>query len=459
MLRTLILIVILGWGGLARGGPAGIEDTWSGALDVGALKLHLVIHVKRAGDALTATLDSPDQGATGIPFDKATFTPPTLKLELTKAHATFEAKLDGDRLVGTWTQGQALPVTLTRGASKEVVRRPQTPAPPFPYKTQDVTVDVLAAPRTRSDAKIALAGTLTIPDGAGPFPAVVLVTGSGPQDRDETILQHRPFAVLADALARRGIASLRLDDRGVGKSAKGPAEATTLDLVEDVRQELAWLAARPELDRRALGVVGHSEGAVIGPIVATRTADAKLVVMLAGTGMIGSKVLIAQAGALGAAMGEPAAKVARERAEIEQLYRQLRAAKTEAARTAAIHAFVAADPARKGFETQLADPWMLAFVALDPVPYLAQVRVPVLAIAGDKDLQVLPENLPLIAAALKRAKNPDVTTKLLPGLNHLFQHTKTGLPSEYGTIEETFAPEALQLIGDWLTERVAKLRP
>jgi pimeloyl-ACP methyl ester carboxylesterase len=444
--------------------PTGLDGTWLGTLDTGAIKLRVVFHIDHAPDgALHATLDSPDQGVTGLPVATASYEAATLRLELTKPQARFEGKLTGDRLVGTWNQGAALPLVLARVDKVDVPRRPQEPVRPFPYKEEPVTISVLAAPRDHaSTERITLAGTLTLPPGNGPFAAVVFITGSGSQDRDETVFGHKPFLVLSDALTRRGIATLRVDDRGTGASTGSAEKSTTLDFAEDVKAELAWLAARPEIDRRAIGVIGHSEGGVIGPIVGATSELARFVVMLAGTGMPGDQILIAQSALIARAMGEPDDKIKRDTRDGEALFRKVRAAKTDADVEAAVTAFIAASPATKAERESIAkllrSPWGRAFITLDPVGYLQKLRVPVLAISGDRDLQVPKENIPLIEAALRRGHNPDATAVLLPGLNHLFQHTKTGAPTEYGSIEESFAPEALKLVGDWIVERTARLR-
>ncbi|HET9623006.1 MAG TPA: alpha/beta fold hydrolase [Kofleriaceae bacterium] len=443
-----------------------IDGVWSGALDVG-IQLRLVFHLEHGADgALHATLDSPDQSAEGLPVTTATFEAGTLHLVLDELHAEFVGKLEGEQIAGTFTQGgRSKPLALARGDGAP--RRPQQPHPPFPYREREVKLSVLAQPlaadaRRADAAHILLTGTLTVPPGDGPFPAVLLVTGSGPQDRDETLLGHKPFLLLADTLTRHGIATLRFDDRGVGKSGGTTTGATTLDLVEDALREVDWLAAQPEIDRRAVGVLGHSEGAAIGPIVATRDPRARFVVMLAGPGLPGDQVLISQGAALERASGKPGDAIAREEAAQRAFYDQLKRARTDADADAAARAYVDADPAARKEREALGERirrgwrWFQTFVALDPAPYLARVRVPVLAIAGARDLQVVPENLPAIEAALRRGHNPDATVQLLPDLNHLFQHTKTGLPTEYGEIEETFAPEALQLVTDWIVARTAR---
>lgn len=443
-------------------GPAGI---WLGVLDVGPVKLRLAFHVDPQPDgSLRATLDSLDQGATGIAVDHATIAGSSVRFEITRLHASFEGKLEGDTLVGTFTQGSALPLALSRVDRIEAPKRPQLPSRPFPYRELEVSIPVAAAPLDprRAGETIALAGTLSLPAGDGPFPAVVFVTGSGPQDRDETVAGHKPFLVISDALVRRGIATLRLDDRGVGKSGGTAERATTLDFVEDVRSELGWLAARPEIDRRAIGVLGHSEGALIAPIIASKDERVRFIVMLAGPAMTGEQILYAQQALIARARGVSEAQIRQDRAAAEQLYQRLRAAKTDAAVEAAVDTFIAADPQhraeREVGRALLRSPWLRTFLILDPVPYLEKVRVPVLALSGERDLQVPKDNLPIIERALQRGRNRDVMVRLIPGVNHLFQHSATGSPAEYTAIEETFAPEALQVITDWTAAHAQALR-
>jgi pimeloyl-ACP methyl ester carboxylesterase len=460
-MRSLAVVLVLC--GVASAAPAkkGPEGLWQGSLDLGAIQLRLAFHIERLSDGtLKSTVDSLDQSANGIPVDQTTFSDSTLRLELPRLKARFEGKLDGDKLVGTWTQASALPLAMKRVDKLEAVKRPQEPRRPFPYKEEEVSVEAKDA--TQHDERFTLAGTLTLPQGTGPFPAVVLITGSGPQDRDETVFNHKPFLLLADALTRRGIATLRVDDRGAGKSGGSRAKATTHDFVADTRAQLDFLARRPEIDPRAIGLVGHSEGGLIAPMLASQDPRVRFIVMLAGTGMSGEKILYAQSALVERAEGASEQQIERDRADSEKLYQALRKAKTDADVDAAVKTYAGGDPAHKA-EREASGPmirsaWMRTFLFLDPIVYLEKVRVPTLAIAGENDLQVPKENLPLIAAALARAKNADATVKLLPGLNHLFQHTKTGSPMEYAKIEESFAPEASALVSDWVVERTARLR-
>ncbi|HWP68202.1 MAG TPA: alpha/beta fold hydrolase, partial [Rectinemataceae bacterium] len=337
---------------------------------------------------------------------------------------------------------------------------------PYPYKAIEVSF-------TNPAAGIDLSGTLTLPEGRGPFPAVVLVTGSGAQNRDEEILGHKPFLVIADYLARRGIAALRYDDRGVGASKGVFATATTLDFAGDAEAAAACLVARPEIDAKRIGIAGHSEGAIVAAIAASRDPVVSFIVMLAGPGVRGDRLLLLQNAALARAAGadesfiEQANKInaslyaiamrpgdsATLREEIISALMTLRGADA-----ASSEAKKAGQEAQSGLVAdQLLSPWFRAFLSLDPAAYLAKVSIPVLAMNGSKDLQVpADDNLPAIGRALESAGNRRYTLLKLDGLNHLFQHAGTGRPEEYGTITETFAPEALAAMGDWIASVALK---
>ncbi|MBC7807525.1 MAG: alpha/beta fold hydrolase, partial [Akkermansiaceae bacterium] len=357
--------------------------------------------------------------------------------------------------------GQSLPLTLTRMTKEAVVVRPQTPKPPFPYQTEEVAY---ANPKAMG---VSIAGTLSVPAGAGPFPVVLFITGSGPQDRDETIMEHKPFAVIADYLARRGIASLRVDDRSVGKSTGDLAKATSADFAEDARAGVAFLKGRAEVNAKQVGLLGHSEGGLIAPMIASNNPDIAFVVLLAGPGASGKEIILEQQKAVVTAMGAPEAMLAENQRFSKAVIAIIEQDKDPVAARKKINAFIAKEVVavpvaqRKAVTRQLqngflpwTEPWFTYFMRYEPAPVLQSVSCPVLALNGSLDLQVLPkQNLPLLEAALQKGNNKDVTVKELPGLNHLFQHAKTGSPMEYATITETFAPEALAIIGDWIAER------
>jgi pimeloyl-ACP methyl ester carboxylesterase len=421
-----------------------IVGDWYGALNVG-VKLPVVLHVKADG---TASLDSPSQGAMGMPAT-ASLKGSAVTVTLAQPPASFEGVLaaDGASLGGQWKGAHgAVPLILTRTAPA-AVKRPQTPRPPFPYRAEEVGY-------LNPASGLKLAGTLTLPAGQGPFPVALLITGSGTQDRDETIFDHKPFLVLADALTRKGVAVLRVDDRGAGGSQASAQGATLEDIATDVAAGVAWLRTRPDLDPARIGLIGHSEGAVVAVKAAAADPRIAFVVMMAGTGVDGRRLLVSQVEAALAASGAAPAAIetaAREQARIMDIVASDADDATVRTRLAQ-----ALGPGREASIPTLASPAYRSLIRFDPRPSLARIRAPVLAIGGSKDTQVpAAENLPAIKAAL--AADHDVTTRELPGLNHLFQTAGTGLPQEYGEIEETLAPSALDLIVDWTATR-AKVR-
>jgi pimeloyl-ACP methyl ester carboxylesterase len=427
-----------------------IDGAWQGTLDVGGTKLRTVFHLTTTKDGLAATLDSPDQGAAGLPVASARREGATLTLQMPSLGAQYHGTIAKDlsAIDGTFTQGGAsLPLTLKRAADGKPPepRRPQNPVKPYPYRAEDLQYE---NPR----AGIELAATLTIPPGKGPFPAAVLITGSGQQDRDESLLGHKPFLVLSDYLTRRGIAVLRSDDRGAGGSGGDFAKSTTADFATDTEAAVAYLKTRPEVDPHRIGLIGHSEGGVIAPMVAARNRDVAFIVMMAGTGVPGDQIVTAQVVAGAEAAGvdrETAAKAGVQERRILNLVEN----ETDAgALKVKLAAELGYPPAQlDAVYSQLTSPWYRYFLTYDPAPALRKVTCPVLAIIGEKDTQVPPKlNLPAIRKALEDGGNRHFEVDELPGLNHLFQHAKTGAVSEYGQIEETIAPEALEKMATWI---------
>jgi pimeloyl-ACP methyl ester carboxylesterase len=450
LIATLTCILIASFAS-AQQPPSPVAGAWEGALDVGAMKLRIGVAVTVLPDGkLTATMDSPDQGAYGLALDDVSFADGALKFQLRRANGAFEGRLNpaGTEIAGTWTQGMAMPLVLKKAEKLARLARPQEPKPPFPYRSAEVTI-------TNAAGQAVLAGTLTVPEGKGPFPAVVLISGSGAQNRDEEIFGHKPFHVLADHLTRRGIAVLRYDDRGVGKSTGNFASATSEDFAGDAWTAWQTLSARPEIDPKRLGLLGHSEGGLIAPMLAASHPEIAFVVMLAGTGVTGEQVMLAQAAAIMKASGTPAETIAANTSLQKQVFAILREETSMARIVERLGAIPAGSKeASAALVKQSASPWLRFFATYDPAPALAKVQCPVLAIGGELDLQVLPDqNLPAVETALKQGGNKDVTVLGLPRLNHLLQTAKTGLPAEYGQIEETMAPAALDAITAWIRER------
>ncbi len=405
---------------------------------------------------------SVDQGNAEIPIGAVTVTGKQIVLDVPVVQGRYDGVLapDGRRIEGTWRQGalQAA-LNLTRDAVPAAPRRPQEPQPPLPYSAEDVTF-------RNEAAGLNLAGTLTRPPGEGPHPAVILITGSGTQDRNETVAGHRPFLVLADYLTRRGFAVLRCDDRGAGKSDMPSGDFTTRDLAGDTQAAFDFLKGQPGIDGRRIGLTGHSEGGVIAPMVAADNPEVAFVVLMAGTGAPGAQVLESQVELLARAEGKSEAEV-RHVAQAEKdvlaavlgdgdpAVRRQRAA--ELIRNSLSDDQKKQLPDPEQFIGQQLDalfsPWMQFFLTFDPRPTLARVKCPVLAVGGEKDAQVpAAVHLPLIERAVRDGGNTRVTVKLLPGLNHLFQTCGTGAVSEYAAIEETLSPLFLQTVGDWLAE-------
>lgn len=450
---TILLTLLMGAavaGVAAAQAPSPVTGDWDGALKVPAgIEVPLTLHLRDAG----STIDSPDQNAAGVPVsltrDKDQW---VVDIPASRARFTGALSADGQSLDGTFVQGGAsLPAHFTRrapGAPAPVRDRPQTPRPPYPYLTQEASF--------LSGAGVRLAGTLSLPPGKGPFPAVVMIAGSGPQNRDETIEGHKPFAVIADRLTRAGIAVLRYDKRGVGGSSGSYTLATGSDFGADAEAAVAWLHAQPGIAEGKLGLIGHSEGAEIAPSVANADPRVAFVVLLSAPGVSGARIIASQQRAILYASGLAPAVVEGKAAVERQLLAAVVGAHDAAgARTAArdvlVRSGMPADRAAAEAE-QVSSPWYREFLDDNPAPALRRLKKPVLVVAGSKDLQVLPDlNLPVIRDAL--AGNADARIVELDGLNHLLQPATTGAPSEYGTITTTVAPAALDLIVDWVVGR------
>ncbi len=454
-----------------------LTGIWNGTLNV-AGNLHIVLHINKLQNGLYAgTLDSPDQHASGITCDKVVVSTTaanntTLNFTIDKIKISYTGSLINDSTVsGTFTQGVNIPLDFHRTNTPytaKVIEHPQTPKPPFPYKTEDVTY--------KNDS-LQYGATITIPQGNGPFPAVLLITGSGPQDRDETIFNQKPFAVIADALTRDGFVVLRVDDRGIGSSTGNFATSTTADFVNDVNASFNYLKTRPEVNTKKMGLLGHSEGAMIAPVVASQRSDVNFIVLLAAPGVKTVGLMAEQNAAVFKSTGV-AAPVADS---FKNVYKQVIVAITNATDTAAarqnallvinnwyaktdstdLRALGFINPTTKDLYVQsmmsaYSSPWFKYFIQFDPQPYLTKLKkVKVLALNGSKDIQVVSQqNLPAVEAALKQGKTKNYEVKEMPGLNHLFQTCTKCTVQEYGELPETFAPVALQTITDWLNKNV-----
>jgi pimeloyl-ACP methyl ester carboxylesterase len=410
------------------------------------------------------TMDSPDQGAENLPVSSVAIAGDSLWFAMLYINGSYAGALNGDSLIGQWTQGgTTLDLRLGRRDSTRSLRRPQEPVAPFPYSSTEV------AYQSQVDS-ITLAGTLTIPEGEGPFPAVLLITGSGAQDRNETVMGHRPFLVLADYLTRRGIAVLRVDDRGVEGSGGNTFASTIADNAGDALSGVQFLRNHPKIDRARVGLLGHSEGGWVAPLAASRSRDVAFIVLIAGPAVTGEAIRQVQDSLLALAAGGSLNQVAAGQRITRAVHEALKQEPNDSLAVVRMiqaidSAYEALPPALKAavdsgqgprdsaaLAAQLrpiATPWYRFLLTYDPLPALRSLRIPVLAIFGEKDLQVPPaQSAPIMRGAL--SQNRRASVHVFPGLNHLFQHAETGAVGEYGRIEETFAEEALAMIGDFV---------
>jgi pimeloyl-ACP methyl ester carboxylesterase len=443
--------------------PENFQGSWLGTLDLGAQSLRLVINLSSSGDSLTATMDSPDQGAYGIPAGPVTITDDNIVVAVKSIAGEYSGKLVNDTLIeGTWSQaGSSLPLDVVKNAEVLDFRKPQEPVEPFPYIVEEVSF--------RNDVfDIELAGTLTLPEGEGPFKTVILITGSGPQNRDEELMGHKPFLVIADYLTRNGIAVLRYDDRGVGASEGYYTSATSADLATDVDAAFNFLKTVSMVDTLNIGLMGHSEGGLIAPMVASENKEIAFIVSLAGPGVNGMEVIIRQSEDISRLMGLKQKKIDKSMAVNSEIYNIILNEPDNETASAKVEQYLRdylkkrlifkklVDIQVKGTMSSMtpdAIVWLRFFFQSDPDIYWSKVQCPVLALNGDKDMQVASAvNLPAIVSAVKSGGNDNVESIELPGLNHLFQHSETGNPSEYGAIEETFSPEALNIITEWINK-------
>ena len=460
MQRKIIFIVIV----LVLGISASYAEDratghWEGHIEIPGQPIAVKVNLAIDESDWRGTIDIPAQGAKGLPLSGIHVAEAdegmrvTFSIRGVPGNPTFDGTLQDGVINGTFSQGG---VTFGFRLSREIVSgpvRPQEPKPPFPYQIEEVAFQ---------NGDINLAGTLTVPQGDGPFPAVLLISGSGLQDRDETVFGHKPFWVLADHLSRTGIAVLRVDDPGIGKSAPHPEPPTTADFATDVEAGVTFLKRDDRIG--TVGLIGHSEGGIIAAIVASRRDDISFVVLMAGPGVPGAELLLKQNERIFDGMG-----IVGERKEtlltlLDRLFTTLTSDMTEDEMRQQVDEIV-----RKQFEIngippvqqdetqvqaaveQVLNPWMRYFLAFDPRPALETTRVPVLALNGELDVQVDAEqNLTAIDAALEKGDNHNVTVHRLPKHNHLFQRAKTGLINEYAVIEETISPEVLDLIRDWV---------
>ena len=426
---------------------ADFVGVWRGDLIFGANKLPIVIHINAD---TTATLDSPMQGAKGIPCNKPIISGDSISIAMPMLNAAFNGSMqpDGKNITGTFRQGITLPLTLTASTEEEsLIIRPQTPTPPFPYITEEVTF---------SHSDITLAGTLSTPAWRKRHPAVVLISGSGTQDRDETIMNHRPFAVIADHLTRAGIAVLRYDDRGAGGSSPAKSTDTSFDFAKDAEAAVDYLKSRPDIDPDHIGIIGHSEGGLIAMLMAaSRPDDIDFAVSLAGSAVKGKEIIIRQNFAQYELAGKTPTTA--ETAQIHDIFNAIDTIADTTTLSVTLRSIMtrlgtAVDTSR--IEQNIAamtSAWYTTFIRFDPTETLHAVRCPILALNGEWDWQVDADtNLKAIADAI-----PGATIRRYPRLNHFFQEAASKTESiNYGAITQTISPQVLHDITSWILSTV-----
>jgi hypothetical protein len=437
-----------------------ILGSWMGTLSVADLELRIAYTIEVDQDgSLSAKMHSIDEVIYDIPVDEIQYEDRQLTLVCEAVRVTYKGRLVTGRssvhIDGQWLQaGQTLELDLW--PVDEILRpiRTQDPQPPFPYEEQEVVFENISA-------GIRLAGTLTIPEGNGPFPVLATISGSGSQDRNSNIFEHKPFWVMADYFARLGIAVLRYDDRGVGGSTDSETEATTADLATDVIAAVSFLLDHPDIDPNRIGLIGHSEGGIIAPMVAAQIEDIALIVLLAGPGVPGSQILLDQNEDILRAQGASEQYINTRLIYLDRVFEILQDnPDDEAAREKIKEAFIqiygsGSSQEELDIEAEAwTSPWMRFFILYDPGPTLAQVTCPILALFCELDIQVnVSQNMPVMEYILSRSGHTDYLVYELLELNHLFQTAQTGAIEEYAQIEETFSPVALDFIGTWILER------
>ena len=439
-LNIIILLLLFAVPSFAQ-----IEGYWKGKIDLGMQKLEMAFDISSTENGYSATLDVPAQGAHNIPVDETVFRDNRLQLTMTAMGASYSGELKEDIIEGEFSQrGMTFPLNLKRGEKETQQARPQDPQPPFDYRIEEVRF-------TNAKEGNTLTGTLTIPEGDGSFPAMVLVSGSGQQNRDEELMNHRPFWVIADYLTRNGIAVLRYDDRGVGGSEGEVLNATSMDFSYDAEAAFDYLRNRKEINAAQIGILGHSEGGIINFMVSARRPEVAFLVSLAGSAVDGIQLLKAQQAAILRASGMTEEAIqfssnanaqmfdiiaaSSDRIEADSLLRQL------------VKGWGYSDELTEQTVGELASPWMYYFLKYDPTEAIVKTNCPALLLNGSKDLQVVAsQNLPAYEKIISEYGKTNMTLHEMPDLNHLFQHCETGSPNEYFNIDETISPEVLEMI-------------
>jgi hypothetical protein len=439
-----------------------ITGSWEGKLQIQNNSLRIRFHIEANGAAYSSRMDSPDQGAFDLPTTRTSFSEDKLEIIASGLGLFYRGTLRQDTIEGTFNQGGIpLPLTLYRIVKPEL-GRPQTPKEPFPYRAEKLLIPA----GEEGEEKRVLGATLTLPEGEGPFPAVVLIAGSGPNDRDETLFGHKPFFVIADHLTRQGFAVLRYDKRGVGESTGNFRTATLQDFVADAETVLSYLKQQDEIDPDRIGLLGHSEGGIVASMLAAEKPEIGFVVLMAAPGTTGIEVVMDQNEISLRHQGvEPETIEELQRLNRETFGMLLEWKGSEEERTALrdqlsrfweqlpllIRMKTKRDSFLRSQFNGMITPGYISFLQCDPAQYLQKVTCPLLALNGEKDTQVpAGKNIAAITAALKKGGNNEVETRIYPGLNHLFQESLTGQADEYAKTEQTIAPMMLNELGEWL---------
>ncbi len=441
-----------------------ITGEWKGVLKVTGSEFPIEITIIKDNQRYTSTLKSPNQSNQSIPADVTSVRDQEITIEIKTIMVTYKGTFEANEIKGTFTQaGNSFALNLTKNLHKEKpTKRPQDPIKPYPYISEEIIFE------NEKVNKIKLSGTLTLPKNIKNPPVVILISGSGPQNRNEEVFGHKPFLVLSDFLTRQGIAVLRYDERGVGASEGSFRGATSSDFASDVAAAISFLKKRNDIDAKKIGLIGHSEGGFIAPMVASINKDVAFIVSLAGTGVDGKQVLLSQmhkSATLGGASPE-VLKINNEFSEIVLSIVEKEAPKVMWTKTKTtfdkhrntlskeMQGIYTNEILEKNYKVFTKDPWLHYFIKTDPFQFISKIKIPILAINGSKDTQVIAKlNLEGFKKGLEKAKNKDFTIKELEGLNHLFQTAHTGSGNEYAIIEETFNPKAMKIVSDWILER------
>ena len=433
-----------------------IQGDWYGNLDLQIREIPLVFHIVKTDTAFVSTIDSPNQKSFDIPVDKTIFQDSIISFQVNRLGVNYTGVYHEkkNKIIGKFSQrGIITPLELQRNPIK--INRPQEPEKPYPYNSEEVTF------YNKKD-KITLAGTLTTPKNKKDFPTVILITGSGPQNRNEEAMNHKPFLVISDYLTRNGIAVLRYDDRGVGESEGEYSKATSKDLSRDTEAAIKYLKSRKEIDKNKIGLVGHSEGGLIAPMIAANSEDVSYIVLLAGPGLKGEQLLLLQKKLIEQKSGVNEIAINRSQSVFKGAYDLITSfeGNDEELKNKLEEYF------NKEFNNQMGEnqlnnliesitsPWTKYFLKYDPSIALGKINIPVLALFGKNDLQVpAAEN----SRVFEDAGNKNIEIIQFDNLNHFFQESKTGMPNEYSEIEQTISPEALNIISQWIIKHNEKV--